>query len=101
MYTYSNHDVYHVTTIRLTPAQKRKLEGARKVIEAHRGRRMSRGEAVAHLAEFALDRRAELVEQNPEVKPSWLDDPLLDPNIGWDMGYTDEKTVDRLLYGRK
>ncbi len=88
-----------MTTIRLTPTQKRKLEGARKVIEAHRGRRLSRGEAVAELAEFAMERRADLVNEDRNAEPPWKDDPLLDPDIGFHFGRTDAKSIDRLIYG--
>ena len=90
-----------MTTIRLTPAQKRKLEGARKVIEGYRGRRMSRGEAVEELADFALGRRAEFAGVADEEIPPWKDDPLFAPDFGFDFGKTDEKSVDRLVYGRK
>lgn len=90
-----------MTTLRLTGAQKRKLEEARQVLEALEGDRVTQGEAVEFLAGFALEHRTDLARrQNPE-KPSWIDDPLLDPEIGFDMGKTDERTRDRLLYGRR
>jgi len=90
-----------VTTVRLTPAQKRKLEGARKVIEAHRGRRLSRGEAVAELSDFAMERRADLAASSQRKDPPWKDDPLLAPDFGFHFGRTDAKSIDRLLYGGK
>ena len=82
-----------MTTIRLTPAQNRKLEGARKIFEARRGRRLSLGQVVAELADF-IRRTAE------EARPC-SGDPLLDPKIGWHFGRTDEKSVDKLVYGRR
>lgn len=90
-----------MTTIRLTPSQKRKLDRALKVIEGYRGRRLSRGEAVESLADFAMDRRDQLAAEAEGRAPDWRDDPIFAPDFGWDMGYTDEKTVDRLLYGRR
>jgi hypothetical protein len=94
-------DVYIVTTVRLTPGQKRKLDGALKVIEGYRGRRLSRGEAVEALADFAMERRADLAQRTDEERPEWMDDPLLDPDFGFNFGRTDEKSVDRLVYGRR
>jgi hypothetical protein len=88
-------------TVRFTPSQKRRLDAALKVIEGYRGRRLSRGEAIAQLADRASKRPAEFAEPLTPETPEWLNDPIFDPNFGIDMGRTDEKTVDRLLYGRR
>lgn len=102
MYTYLTHYVYIVTTVRLTDAQKRKLEGARKLIAARRGQRVSQGDTIERLVDFAMEHSAGWAEAgSKEEEESLLDDPLLDPNIGWNMGPTDHRTVDRLLYGRR
>lgn len=100
-YTYTLHCVYIVTTLRLSQGQKRRLEEAQRVLEARRGRSVAKGEVVERLARFALERRGEWAQEPlPEPVP-WRDDPLFDPDIGFDMGKTDERTVHRLLYGRR
>lgn len=92
--------VYIVTTIRLTPAQKRKVDGALKVIEGYRGRRLSRGEVVAKAVDVAMRHRDELADEE-EGAPEWRSDPIFDRDIGIDMGKTDGRTVKRLLYGMR
>lgn len=88
-----------MTTVRLTTAQKSKLEKAAEVLRNTRGRRVSRGEAVAALAEFAL-RHRELLAAAAERDVRRDDDPFFDLSLTFDLGRTDEKTHDRVLYGR-
>jgi hypothetical protein len=90
-----------VTTLRLTQAQKRKVEKARKLLAARQGRRVTQGDVVERLADKALEDPAWWVEQGPQEESPWKDDPLTSPDIGWDFGPTDYRTVDRLLYGRR
>jgi hypothetical protein len=63
------------------------------------GKRMSRGVAIEALADFALQHRAEFGQWLAE-KSTWAGHPLMDPNIGFDMGETDANTVDEVLYGK-
>lgn len=95
------YHVYLVTTLRLSLAQKRRLEEAQKVLEARKGRSLAKGEVVERLARFALERRGEWAEEERGDEAPWRDDPLFDPDIGFDMGKTDERSVDKLLYGRR
>lgn len=90
-----------MTTIRLTPSQKRRVEGAIKVVEGYRGRRMSRGEAVAEFADFVMGKRAEFVARKDAEEPPWKDDPIFKPDFGWHFGRTDASSVDELVYGRR
>ena len=90
-----------MTTVRLTHVQKRKLEKARKLLATRRGRRVTQGEAVERLADLAIDNHAALTEREPREDRPWSDDPLTSRSIGWDFGYTDHRTIDRLLYGRR
>ncbi|HEX9708414.1 MAG TPA: hypothetical protein VGB42_00335 [Candidatus Thermoplasmatota archaeon] len=93
--------VYVVTTLRLTRAQKRQLEEAKRLLEARTGRSISQGETVEMLSRFALDKRAMLVESIEEDEETWEGDPLFDHRLTFAAGRTNEKTIDRLLYGRK
>src|SRR5437867_1920436 len=52
--------VYKMTTLRLSPEQKETVRKAAEILEKSLGRRLSQGEAVAALAEFALQNRADL-----------------------------------------
>ena len=89
-----------MTTIRVTPSQKRKLDGALRVIQGYQGRRVARGEALARVVDVAM-RHPEELGGDDEERPAWRDDPIFDPNIGIDMGKTDGRTVKRLLYGMR
>src|SRR2546429_9369621 len=51
---------YKMTTLRLSAEQKEAVRKAAEVLERSLGRRLSQGEAVAALAEFALRNRAAL-----------------------------------------
>jgi len=93
--------VYTVTTIRLTASQKRSLERARSVLRKSRRREVPRGEAVAVLAEFALRHRESLAAGGEGDERIPEDDPLFDFSIVFDIGRTDERTHDRVLYGRR
>lgn len=89
------------TTIRLTSAQKRKLEQAQAILQKRSTRKISQGTAVAVLAEFALRNRVLLAKAAGDVAPDLEGDPFYDPSIAFDMGPTDERTHDRVLYGRR
>lgn len=88
-----------MTTIRLTDPQKRKLEEASKVLSAALGRRLTRGEVVERLAEVALQKRAWLDEVFGNEEPDYANDPFFDMSIVADMGRTDARSHDRILYG--
>ena len=89
-----------MTTLRLSPSQKRILERARKIFEARAGRAISQGEMVERLSEFALDER-ELWAQTADSGDSLKDDPIFDYRLTFSAGKTDASTVDRVLYGRR
>jgi hypothetical protein len=92
--------MYTMTTLRLTAAQKQKLRKAAQVLEASRGRKMSQGDVVEILTEFALRHRGLLVEAGDDADRLLADDPFFDLSLSFDMGRTDERTHDRILYGR-
>ena len=89
-----------MTTIRLTSTEKRKPQKAQEILEKRSARKWSQGEVVAALAEFALRHRILLAQASEEVKPVSEDDPFYDLSITFDIGATDERTHDRVLYGR-
>lgn len=87
------------TSIRLGSSQKRKLEQAAKLLERRLGRRVSHGQAVEALADAAL-RRPQLLDQAAERMDLDLrDDPFFDPSFVFDLGKTDARTIDKILYG--
>jgi len=89
------------TTVRLTAAQKRKLQEAQAILQKRSPRKISQGQAIGALAEFALRNRV-LLASAAEVAPQSLDDdPFYDLSIVFDLGPTDERTHDRVLYGRR
>lgn len=90
-----------MTTIRVDKAQKAKLEEASRVLAAARGRRVTQGEAVALLADFALRNRDALAEPSEASIPDLRKDPFYDPALVFDIGPTDARTLDRLLYGKR
>ena len=90
-----------MTTIRLTRSQKDKLERASRIMRSVTGRKVSQGQTVEMLAEFALRQRALLAASVNESSIDFEKDPFFDLSIAWDLGRTDARTVDRVLYGRK
>ena len=92
--------LYTMTTIRLTEAQKDLLNRATGILEGVLGRSLSQGEAVEALATFALRNRALLAKSSRESARSLENDPFYDMSIIFDMGKTDERTVDKVLYGK-
>lgn len=90
-----------MTTIRLTPRQKGKLSKASEILAGLRRRRLSQGDAVEVLADFALHHRGLLAESADDIERPRGDDPFFDRSLTFDFGPTDERTHDRLLYGRK
>lgn len=93
--------MYTMTTLRLTELQKRKLRKASEMLQAVTGRRFPQGDAVEALAEFALRHRELLAEESAGLQAVPEDDPFFDLSIAFDMGPTDARTLNRLLYGRK
>ena len=89
-----------MTTLRLTPGQKRSLERAADVIERISGRRPSQGEAVEKLAEFALGHPALWAEDARDDPYDYASDPLFDMKIVFGGGKRSKKSVDETLYGR-
>ena len=92
--------MYTMTTVRLTPAQKRRLAEGQRLLEGAEGRRLTQGEAIAELAQFALRHREIIAEEPLGAQAEAADDPLLDPTLLVDMGRTSPATIDRLLYGK-
>jgi len=88
-----------MTTVRLTARQNQRLEEAARILSASVGRRLTRGEAIAHLAELALRKRAWLDEIFGEREPDYASDPLVDMSIVFDAGRTDARSHDKVLYG--
>jgi len=93
--------VYTMTTIRLSSEQKETVRKASEVLEKTLGRRLSQGEAVAALAEFALRNRAALANAFASEAPDLTKDPFYDTSLVFDAGPTDARSIDRLLYGRR
>ncbi len=90
-----------MTTVRLTSAEKRKLQKAQEILEKGSARKWSQGEAVAALAEFALRHRVLLSKASEDVKLVSEGDPFYDLSITFDIGATDARAHDRVLYGRR
>ncbi len=90
-----------MTTIRLTSEQKEAVRKASGILEKSLGRRLSQGEAVAALAEFALRNRAALANAVSSETPDLAKDPFYNTSLVFDAGPTDARTIDRLLYGRR
>jgi len=90
-----------MTTIRLSAEQKGRLREAEEILERTAGRRISQGEVVARLAEFALRNRALLAKSLSSDSPDLAHDPFYDTSIVFDAGPTDARTLDRVLYGRR
>lgn len=84
----------------MTPSQKLKLRKASEILRNTLGKRLSQGETVAALAEFALRHRELLADAIAKKDISREDDPFFDLSLTFDLGRTDEKTHDRDLYGR-
>lgn len=92
--------MYTMTTVRLTPAQKRRLDEAKQLLEGVEGRKLSHGEAIVAMVEFATRHREMLAEQPSDASADLEGDPLLDLSLVFDMGRTDARSIDRLLYGQ-
>lgn len=90
----------HMTTLRLTLEQKETLRKASKILETALGRKVSQGDAVEALAEFALRHRDILSRAADELALVPPDDPFFDLSLTFDLGRTDERSHDRLLYGK-
>jgi len=93
--------VYKMTTLRLSPEQKETVRKAAAILEKSLGRRLSQGEAVAALAEFALQNRADLANAFASETMDLAEDPFYDTSLVFDAGPTDGRSLDRLLYGRR
>jgi len=55
---------------------------------------------VEALATFALRNRALLASSSKDSARSLENDPFYDTSIVFDMGKSDERTVDKVLYGK-
>src|SRR5438093_3291375 len=64
-------------------------------------RKISQGEAIGALADFALQNRVLLAADAKDMRQALEDDPFYDLSIVFDLGPTDARTLDRLLYGRR
>lgn len=91
--------MYTMTTVRLSKRQKKRLESGRRLLESLSHRKWSRGEVVERLAEFALDHRDLLASSGSEETLDRRNDPFFDLSIVFPGGPTDERTIDRVLYG--
>lgn len=89
-----------MTTVRLTPSQKLKVRKASEILRSIVGRNVTQGETVAALADFALRHRELLADMASEATVHREDDPFFDLSLTFDLGKTDERTHDRVLYGR-
>lgn len=89
-----------MTTLRLTLEQKETLRKASEILEMALGRKVSQGDAVGALAEFALRHRDILSRAADELALVPPDDPFFDLSLAFDLGRTDERSHDRLLYGK-
>ena len=88
-------------TVRLSAAQKDRLEEGKRLLEGIEGRNLTHGAAVAEMARLVL-RHRELLATEPDAARDEIDgDSLLDPELVFDMGPTAARTVDRLLFGRR
>ncbi len=85
------------TSIRLKSTQKRKLEQAARLLERRSGRKVTHGEAVEALADAAI-RRPGLIDAAAD-RLDLSKDLFFDPSFVFDMGKTNARTLDRLLYG--
>jgi hypothetical protein len=88
-----------MTTVRLTPIQKKALEEAAAVLEKFAGRRPSQGETVRRLAEFALLHPSLWAEEARHDPYDYATDPLFDMSIVFEGGKRSKKSVDEILYG--
>jgi hypothetical protein len=93
--------VCRMTTIRLSSEQKKTFRKASQILEKTLGRKLSQGEAVAVLAEFALRNRAALANAFASETPDFTNDPFYDTSLVFHVGPTDARSIDRLLYGRR
>ena len=87
-----------MTTIRLTDIQKDKLLRVVEIMRKVRGRSVSQGEAVEALVDLALGNRGLLADPAEGVRPN---DSFWDTSLTFDLGRTEERTHDRVLYGRR
>ncbi len=88
----------NMTTIRLSSGQKEAVRKATEVLEKTLGRRLPQGEAIAALAEFALQNRAAFANAFASETPDLTKDPFYDTSLVLDAGPTDARSIDRLLY---
>jgi hypothetical protein len=90
-----------MTTVRLNDAQRRRLEAGRRLLEGAEGRKLTQGQAIAEMAQFALRHREILAEKPFAASADLETDPLLDMTLTINMGRTSPQTVDRLLYRKR
>ncbi len=90
-----------MTTVRLSDAQRRRLEEGKRVLEDAEGKKLTQGEAIAELAQFTIRHRGILAEEPQAARLDLEGDSLLDMTLVFDMGRTNPRTIDRLLYGKQ
>lgn len=93
--------MYTMTTVRLTPTQKQRLEEGKLLLEGLTGERLTHGEVVRRLADAVLDHREVLAADPEQLTVDARRDPMLDWSITFDMGRTDARSHDRVLYGKR
>src|SRR5271169_4618688 len=99
-YTLSVY-TYTMTTVRLTGSQKAQLEASQRLLENVEGRKLTQGEAIEELAQFAL-RHREILAEDPGASGSVAaEDPMFDPAVEVEMGKTGPDTIDRVLYRKR
>lgn len=93
--------MYTMTTVRLTGGQKARLEASQRLLESLEGRKLTQGEAIEELAQFALRHREILAEHPGALGSVSAEDTMFDPAIVVDMGKTGPDTIDRILYRKR
>ena len=89
-------------SIRLTPAQRRLLKRAARILSLQQRRTFTAGEAVAELARSVVWMEP-LYRKDKKRRRTLGDlDPLFDPRVGGEgMSRTASRDVDKILYGGK
>lgn len=87
------------TSIRLRSTQKRKLEQAARLLERRSGRKVTHGQAVEALADAAIRKPGLIDAAADRLDLDLSKDTFFDPSFVFDMGTTNARMLDKLLYG--
>ena len=90
------------STIRIRPRDKGLLERLRRALHSYTGNALSQEEAIGLVLRYASSRSVEilrLAKTGSPVDPS--DDALWSSEMTFDMGVTDARSHDRILYGAR